>query len=102
MRKILNTMDRNQSRLIQYQNAIDASNIVSKTDIYGYITFVNDEFCNISKYSRDELIGQNHNIVRHPDVSPEVFKRLWKTILAKKVYKGIIKNFKKTFINDNY
>ncbi|MCZ6168080.1 PAS domain S-box protein, partial [Campylobacter ureolyticus] len=54
-------MDRNQSRLIQYQNAIDASNIVSKTDIHGYITFVNDEFCNISKYSRDELIGQNHN-----------------------------------------
>lgn len=88
-------MDRNQSRLIQYQNAIDASNIVSKTDIYGYITFVNDEFCNISKYSRDELIGQNHNIVRHPDVSPEVFKRLWKTILAKKVYKGIIKNLAK-------
>ena len=95
MRKILNTMDRNQSRLIQYQNAIDASNIVSKTDIYGYITFVNDEFCNISKYSRDELIGQNHNIVRHPDVSSEVFKRLWKTILAKKVYKGIIKNLAK-------
>jgi PAS/PAC sensor signal transduction histidine kinase len=95
MRKILNIMDRNQSRLIQYQNAIDASNIVSKTDIYGYITFVNDEFCNISKYSRDELIGQNHNIVRHPDVSPEVFKRLWKTILAKKVYKGIIKNLAK-------
>lgn len=88
-------MDRNQSRLIQYQNAIDASNIVSKTDICGYITFVNDEFCNISKYSRDELIGQNHNIVRHPDVSPEVFKRLWKTILAKKVYKGIIKNLAK-------
>ena len=88
-------MDRNQSRLIQYQNAIDASNIVSKTDIHGYITFVNDEFCNISKYSRDELIGQNHNIVRHPDVSPEVFKRLWKTILAKKVYKGIIKNLAK-------
>ncbi len=88
-------MDRNQSRLIQYQNAIDASNIVSKTDICGYITFVNDEFCNIRKYSRDELIGQNHNIVRHPDVSPEVFKRLWKTILAKKVYKGIIKNLAK-------
>lgn len=88
-------MDRNQSRLMQYQNAIDASNIVSKTDVYGYITFVNDEFCNISKYSRDELIGQNHNIVRHPDVSPDVFKKLWKTILSKKVYKGIIKNLAK-------
>ena len=68
----------------QYKEAIESSNIVSKTDINGIITFVNDEFCKISGYSRDELIGQNHNIVRHPDVSKEKFKRLWDTILAKK------------------
>ncbi|QKF65295.1 sensor histidine kinase [Campylobacter corcagiensis] len=85
-------MDRSQSRLKQYQDAIDASNIVSKTDINGTITFVNDEFCNISKYTRDELLGQPHNIVRHPDVSPKVFENLWSTILSKKVYKGIVKN----------
>ena len=48
-----------------YQKAIENSNIVSKTDINGIITFVNDEFCKISGYSYDELIGQNHNIVRH-------------------------------------
>ena len=79
-------------KLKQYQNAIDESNIVSKTDINGVITFANDEFCKISGYSREELIGSSHNIVRHPDVSKSVFKKLWDTILAKKVYKGIIKN----------
>ena len=52
-----------------YQEAIENSNIVSKTDINGIITFVNDEFCKISGYSYDELIGQNHNIVRHPEVA---------------------------------
>ncbi|WP_236845069.1 PAS domain-containing sensor histidine kinase [Campylobacter devanensis] len=79
-------------KLQQYQRAIDESNIVSKTDINGIITFVNDEFCKISGYLRDELIGQSHNIVRHPDVPAEYFKRLWETILNKKIYKGLIKN----------
>jgi len=46
--------------LEQYIEAIENSNIVSKTDIDGIITFVNDEFCKISKFSRDELIGKNH------------------------------------------
>lgn len=79
-------------KLQQYQRAINESNIVSKTDINGIITFVNDEFCKISGYLRDELIGQSHNIVRHPDVPAEYFKRLWETILNKKIYKGLIKN----------
>ncbi|PSM51640.1 PAS sensor-containing two-component system histidine kinase [Campylobacter blaseri] len=85
----------NKTRLEQYQNAIDKSNIVSKTDVEGNITFVNDEFCKISKYSKEELLGANHNIVRHPDVSRKIFEKLWKTILSKKVYKGIIKNLAK-------
>ncbi|MBT3881713.1 MAG: PAS domain S-box protein, partial [Campylobacteraceae bacterium] len=50
--------------LEQYKHAIEASNIVSKTDVYGIITFVNEEFCNISGYTQEELIGANHNIVR--------------------------------------
>ncbi|SFP20396.1 PAS domain-containing sensor histidine kinase [Hydrogenimonas thermophila] len=76
----------------QYKEAIESSNIVSKTDINGIITFVNDEFCKISGYSREELIGQNHNIVRHPDVPKTKFKKLWDTILAKKTYKSTVKN----------
>jgi len=78
--------------LQQYVEAIESSNIVSKTDIDGIITFVNDEFCKISGYRREELIGQNHNIVRHPDVPASNFKRLWEIILAKKTYKATVKN----------
>jgi PAS domain S-box-containing protein len=78
--------------LHQYKEAIDNSNIVSKTDINGIITYVNDEFCKISKYTKEELLGQNHNIVRHPEVPKEVFERFWKTILSKKIWKGTVKN----------
>ncbi len=78
--------------LHQYKNAIDSSNIVSKTDINGIITYVNEEFCKISGYSKEELIGKNHNIVRHPDVPKEHFKRFWDRILAKKIWKGTVKN----------
>ncbi len=79
----------------QYKEAIESSNIVSKTDINGIITFVNDEFCKISGYSREELIGQNHNIVRHPDVPASNFKRLWDTILNKKIFKSTVMNMAK-------
>lgn len=75
-----------------YQEAIEKSNIVSKTDINGIITFVNDEFCLISGYSREELIGSNHNIIRAPDVSKETFELLWSAILNKEVYKSTVKN----------
>ncbi len=81
--------------LEQYIQAIEENNIVSKTDINGIITFVNDEFCKISKYSREELIGKNHNIVRHPDVPKKIFKKLWDTILSKKIYKATVKNLAK-------
>ncbi len=82
--------------LTQYKKAIEQSNIVSKTDIEGIITFVNDEFCNIFGYSKEELIGKNHNIVRHPDVPKEVFENLWNTIKAKKTYKATVKNLTKS------
>ena len=81
--------------LKQYQEAIEKSNIVSKTDAAGVITFVNDEFCKISGYSKEELIGKNHNIVRHPDVKAVQFKLLWDTIKSKNVYKGTVKNLAK-------
>jgi len=78
-----------------YQEAIENSNIVSKTDINGIITFVNDEFCKISGYSYDELIGSNHNIVRHPDIPKSNFTLLWDTILSKTPYKATVKNLTK-------
>ncbi len=79
----------------QYKAAIESSNIVSRTDIHGIITFVNDEFCRISGYRREELIGRDHNIVRHPDVPAEAFKRLWDAILAKQTYHSTVKNLAK-------
>ena len=78
-----------------YQKAIENSNIVSKTDINGIITFVNDEFCNLFGFTKDELIGRNHNIIRHPDTPKENFELLWNTILDKKVYKSTVKNISK-------
>jgi len=81
--------------LKQYKEAIEKSNIISKTDVNGIITFVNDEFCAISGYSRDELLGKNHNIVRHPDVPKEKFSLLWETIKNKNIYKDTVKNLAK-------
>ncbi len=84
--------------LEQYKKAIEKSNIISKTDINGIITFVNDEFCKISGYSKEELIGQNHNIVRHPDIEKSKFKLLWDTINSKHIYKATVKNLTKNGI----
>jgi len=79
----------------QYIKAIEDANIVSKTNTDGIITFVNDEFCRISEFSREELMGKNHNIVRHPDVSKQLFEELWETIEQKKVYKATIQSLSK-------
>ncbi len=84
-----------QAVLQEYKEAVDEGSIVSKTDVKGIITYVNDKFCEISGYSRDELIGKAHNIVRHPDMPSLKFKELWETIKDKKTWKGIIKNLKK-------
>jgi len=81
--------------LKQYKEAIEKSNIISKTDVDGIITFVNEEFCAISGYSKSELIGKNHNIVRHPDVKEDTFKLLWDTITKRDIYKETVKNLAK-------
>ncbi len=88
------TKELNDSNLLlfEYKKAVDVSAIVSKADIHGNITYVNKTFCEVSGFSEDELIGKTHNVVRHPDMTKDVFKDLWKTIKAKKVFKGIIKN----------
>jgi len=78
--------------LRQYKDIVDRSSIVSKSDHSGKITFVNDKFTEVSGYTRDELIGKNHNILRHPDMPSEVFKDLWKTIKSKKEWHGQVKN----------
>ena len=81
--------------LDQYKMVLDESSIVSKTDVEGVITYVNDAFCKISGYTRDELIGQKHNIIRHPDNDAELFKNLWKTIKEGRIWKDTFKNLSK-------
>src|SRR5512135_2509778 len=66
--------------------------IVSKTDLKGIITYVNQTFMDISGYSREELIGKNHNIVRHPDMPVQAFAWLWDTIKQDLPWRGVVKN----------
>lgn len=90
-----NYKSENSNLLTEYKKAVDLSNIVSKTNPKGVITYVNDKFCEISGYTRDELIGKPHNIIRHPDMPREAFKKLWDTIKAKKSWQGVVTNMKK-------
>ena len=87
--------DKLQTLLTQYLEVTDKSAIVSKTDKEGVITYVNDAFCTISGFSRDEIIGNKHNLVRHKDTPVELFKELWETISSGKLWQGIIKNRRK-------
>ncbi|MBZ0105743.1 MAG: methyl-accepting chemotaxis protein [Sulfuricella denitrificans] len=66
--------------------------IVSKTDLKGAITYANDAFIELSGFSREELIGKNHNLVRHPDMPPAAFAWLWNTIKTGQPWRGIVKN----------
>jgi len=82
--------------LEDYIKHIEEAFIISKTDKKGIITYANDKFCEISGYSREELLGKAHNIVRHPEVSPNVFRQLWDTIQDKKTFTGVVKNRNKS------
>jgi PAS domain S-box-containing protein len=82
--------------LSEYKDAVDERSIVSKSNINGEITFVNEQFCKLSGYSENELVGQSHNIIKHKDMESSVFKELWYTIkILKKTWRGKIKNKKK-------
>lgn len=70
----------------------DYAFLVSETDAKGVITFANDDFCKIAEYTLDELMGQPHNLVRHPDMPKAAFKSLWDTVQRGEVWTGYVKN----------
>lgn len=82
-------------RNIDYNALVSKHTIISRTDLKGVITYVNENFCALSGYAYDELIGQSHNIVRHPDVSSKLYEELWTTIENNQVWSGNIRNVAK-------
>lgn len=84
----------NRPNPIDEEYTFEKGLIVSSTDLKGIITYANRKFCEIAGYSKDELIGKNHNIVRHPDMPKAAFQEVWDTITNKKEWTGIVKNMR--------
>jgi PAS domain S-box-containing protein len=85
-------LDKSLKEISGYRMALDESSIVAITDKNGIINFANDNFCKISKYTRKELIGQNHSLVNSGDHSKAFMRDLWETIASGKIWRGEIKN----------
>jgi len=96
LQTILIELSKKNIELTQYTEMLNKVAIVSKADSKGYITYVNDIFCSVSGYSKDELIGKNQNIIRHPDMSKDVFKEMWQVIKSGNMWSGSIKNLSKS------
>ena len=79
----------------EYYEIIDENVIGSRTDLDGIITYASKAFCKMSGYSKEELIGKNHNIVKYHDNPKEIYEQLWETIVANKQWEGELKNITK-------
>ncbi|PSJ37504.1 aerotaxis receptor Aer [Zobellella taiwanensis] len=83
---------RNQNTIDEEVTYSDQEQLVSTTDLRGVITYANEIFCKVAGYSADELVGKNHNIVRHPDMPKAAFKDLWERLQAGQPWRGAVKN----------
>lgn len=73
----------------------DGGCLISETDTTGKLTYVNRKFCEMSGYSKEEVIGKSHSLLRHPDMPREAFKELWETIKKGEKWSGYVKNLRK-------
>ena len=88
-------LEQQKNELERYKEITDTNNIVIKTDTHMKITYVNDLFCKISGFSKDELIGKEIKTLKYPDVSNDIFTDMYSTVLSNKPWKGKLKNIKK-------
>jgi len=84
-----------QHKIEKYLDIIDINVIYSTTDLNGTITYASQAFCDVSSYTKEELIGNTHRLIRHPEMPSTIYKELWETIKAGKVWEGEIKNKRK-------
>jgi len=91
------TLDLKSSLLKSYQEALDKACIVSITDPNGFIKDVNENFCRTTGYAKEDVIGKKHTIIGSPMTDKNVFKELWETITAKKMWQGYLINQTKSF-----
>jgi len=84
-------MRRNQSLINEEVTFEEQQELVSTTDLRGVITYANQAFCTIAGYDIAELMGKNHNIVRHPDMPKAAFKEMWETLKQGHSWRGAVK-----------
>ena len=95
LNKTLMSRNEAESKLQDYVKIVDENIIISSTDLKGIITYASKAFCEISGYSQEELLGNSHNIVRHKDMSKEIYMQMWSKLKKGLSWRGEIKNKKK-------
>jgi len=98
-------IEQQTKELESYKDIIDSNNIVLKTDVHMNITYVNDLFCQITGYDKEELMGREFKSLRHPDASNDLYTNMYAKVLNNKPWHGKLKNLTKehgTFITDAY
>ncbi len=88
----LKKLEKSFQELSEFNDALNESGIVSKTNSLGVITYVNAKFCEVSGYTEEELLGSKHTIISCKEMSASFYEKLWNTITAKKIYKTVFKN----------